>query len=79
MIYPSLKRKCAPNPGWFIAKKGMVYEFAANTLNTTNLPSDLPPDGLLQLSPVLAGVGGDGRVAISTKETVVKTRSLLGD
>ncbi len=62
-----------------VAKKGMVYEFAANTLDTTNLPSDLPPDGPLQLSLVLAGVGGDGRVVISTKETVVKTRSLLGD
>jgi PPOX class probable F420-dependent enzyme len=33
-------------------------------------------DGLPQLSPVTVGVGGDGRVLISTRETAMKTKNL---
>ncbi|HEX6932094.1 MAG TPA: PPOX class F420-dependent oxidoreductase [Streptosporangiaceae bacterium] len=36
-------------------------------------------DGLPQLSPVTAGVGADGRVLISTRETAMKTRNLAKD
>jgi PPOX class probable F420-dependent enzyme len=36
-------------------------------------------DGRPQLSPVLAGVDGQGRVLISTRETAVKTRNLTRD
>jgi len=33
-------------------------------------------DGRPQLSPVLAGIDGEGRVLISTRETAVKTRNV---
>jgi len=36
-------------------------------------------DGLPQLSPVTVGVGADGRVLISTRETAVKTKNLVRD
>jgi PPOX class probable F420-dependent enzyme len=36
-------------------------------------------DGLPQLSPVTVGVGGDGRVLISTRETAIKTKNLARD
>ena len=36
-------------------------------------------DGLPQLSPVAVGVGGDGRVLISTRETAMKTKNLARD
>lgn len=36
-------------------------------------------DGLPQLSPVTVGVGDDGRVLISTRETAIKTRNLGRD
>jgi PPOX class probable F420-dependent enzyme len=36
-------------------------------------------DGLPQLSPVTVGVGGDGRVLISTRETAMKARNLARD
>jgi PPOX class probable F420-dependent enzyme len=36
-------------------------------------------DGRPQLSPVTVGVGADGRVVISTRETAVKTRNLARD
>lgn len=36
-------------------------------------------DGLPQLSPVTVGVGGDGRVLISTRETAMKTKNLARD
>ncbi len=36
-------------------------------------------DGLPQLSPVTVGVGGDGRVLISTRETAMKTKNLACD
>jgi PPOX class probable F420-dependent enzyme len=36
-------------------------------------------DGLPQLSPVTVGVGGDGRVLISTRETAMKTKNLAKD
>lgn len=36
-------------------------------------------DGRPQLSPVTAGVGDDGRVLISTRETAVKTKNLARD
>jgi PPOX class probable F420-dependent enzyme len=37
------------------------------------------PDGRAQLSPVLVGVDEEGRLIISTRETAVKTRNLMGD
>lgn len=36
-------------------------------------------DGLPQLSPVTVGVGPDGRVLISTRETAMKTKNLARD
>jgi PPOX class probable F420-dependent enzyme len=36
-------------------------------------------DGLPQLSPVTVGVGADGRVLISTRETAIKTKNLARD
>lgn len=36
-------------------------------------------DGRPQLSPVTVGIGGDGRVLISTRETAIKTRNLARD
>ena len=36
-------------------------------------------DGLPQLSPVTVGVGEDGRVLISTRETAIKTKNLARD
>ena len=36
-------------------------------------------DGLPQLSPVTVGVGGDGRVLVSTRETAMKTKNLARD
>jgi PPOX class probable F420-dependent enzyme len=36
-------------------------------------------DGRPQLSPVTAGVGDDGRVLISTRETAIKTKNLARD
>jgi len=36
-------------------------------------------DGLPQLSPVTVGVAEDGRVAISTRETAMKTKNLARD
>lgn len=36
-------------------------------------------DGLPQLSPVTVGIGGDGRVLVSTRETAVKTKNLAKD
>jgi PPOX class probable F420-dependent enzyme len=36
-------------------------------------------DGRPQLSPVLVGVGPDGRLRISTRETAVKTRNVRRD
>jgi PPOX class probable F420-dependent enzyme len=36
-------------------------------------------DGLPQLSPVTVGVGADGRVLISTRETAMKTKNLAKD
>jgi PPOX class probable F420-dependent enzyme len=36
-------------------------------------------DGQPQLSPVTAGVGDDGRVLISTRQTAVKTKNLERD
>ncbi len=36
-------------------------------------------DGLPQLSPVTVGVGDDGRVLISTRETAMKTKNLARD
>jgi PPOX class probable F420-dependent enzyme len=36
-------------------------------------------DGLPQLSPVTVGVGDDGRVLISTRETAFKTKNLARD
>ena len=36
-------------------------------------------DGRPQLSPVTAGVGADGRVLISTRETAIKTKNLTRD
>jgi PPOX class probable F420-dependent enzyme len=36
-------------------------------------------DGRPQLSPVTVGVGGDGRVLISTRETAIKTMNLARD
>ncbi len=36
-------------------------------------------DGLPQLSPVTVGVGDDGRVLISTRETAIKTKNLARD
>lgn len=36
-------------------------------------------DGRPQLSPVLVGVAGDGRLAISTRETAMKTRNVRRD
>ena len=36
-------------------------------------------DGLPQLSPVTVGIGGDGRVLISTRETAMKTKNLERD
>lgn len=37
------------------------------------------PDGRAQLSPVLVGVDGAGRVVVSTRETATKTRNLARD
>jgi PPOX class probable F420-dependent enzyme len=37
------------------------------------------PDGRAQLSPVLVGVDGQGRLTISTRETATKTRNLMRD
>jgi len=36
-------------------------------------------DGRPQMSPVTVGVGGDGRVLISTRETALKTKNLARD
>jgi PPOX class probable F420-dependent enzyme len=36
-------------------------------------------DGRPQLSPVTVGVGADGRVLVSTRETAMKTRNLVRD
>ncbi len=36
-------------------------------------------DGLPQLSPVTVGVGDDGRVLVSTRETAIKTKNLARD
>jgi PPOX class probable F420-dependent enzyme len=36
-------------------------------------------DGRPQLSPVTAGVGADGRVLISTRESAIKTKNLARD
>jgi|ERR1017187_2970875 PPOX class probable F420-dependent enzyme len=36
-------------------------------------------DGKPQLSPVTVGVGADGRVLISTRETAIKTKNLTRD
>lgn len=36
-------------------------------------------DGRPQLSPVTAGVGADGRILISTRETAIKTKNLARD
>src|SRR5260370_37446563 len=36
-------------------------------------------DGRPQLSPVTVGVGADGRVLISTRETAIKTKNLERD
>jgi len=36
-------------------------------------------DGLPQLSPVTVGIGDDGRVLISTRETAIKTKNLARD
>src|SRR5258706_1833385 len=36
-------------------------------------------DGRPQLSPVTVGVGADGRVLISTRETAIKTKNLARD
>ena len=36
-------------------------------------------DGLPQLSPVTVGVGDDGRILISTRETAIKTKNLARD
>ncbi|HUZ53252.1 MAG TPA: PPOX class F420-dependent oxidoreductase [Streptosporangiaceae bacterium] len=36
-------------------------------------------DGFPQLSPVTVGVGDDGRVLISTRETAIKTKNLARD
>jgi PPOX class probable F420-dependent enzyme len=36
-------------------------------------------DGLPQLSPVTVGVGADGRVLISTRETAMKAKNLARD
>jgi PPOX class probable F420-dependent enzyme len=36
-------------------------------------------DGCPQLSPVTVGVGADGRVLISTRETAIKTKNLARD
>ena len=36
-------------------------------------------DGRPQLSPVTAGVGADGRLRVSTRETAVKTRNIRRD
>jgi PPOX class probable F420-dependent enzyme len=36
-------------------------------------------DGRPQLSPVAVGLGADGRVLISTRETAIKTRNLTRD
>ena len=37
------------------------------------------PDGRAQLSPVLVGVDGAGRILVSTRETTVKFRNLARD
>lgn len=37
------------------------------------------PSGRLQLSPVLAGIDGEGRAIVSTRETARKTRNLTRD
>jgi PPOX class probable F420-dependent enzyme len=34
-------------------------------------------DGCPQLSPVTVGIGADGRVLISTRETAIKTKNLM--
>ncbi len=36
-------------------------------------------DGLPQLSPITVGVGDDGRVLVSTRETAMKTKNLARD
>jgi PPOX class probable F420-dependent enzyme len=36
-------------------------------------------DGLPQLSPVTVGIGDDGRVLVSTRETAIKTKNLARD
>ena len=36
-------------------------------------------DGRPQLSPVLVGLAGDGRLTVSTRETAVKTRNVRRD
>jgi PPOX class probable F420-dependent enzyme len=36
-------------------------------------------DGRAQLSPVLVGVDGQGRLTVSTRETATKTRNLIRD
>jgi len=36
-------------------------------------------DGLPQLSPVTVGVGDDGRILVSTRETAIKTKNLARD
>lgn len=36
-------------------------------------------DGRPQLSPVTVGVGADGRVLVSTRETAIKTKNLARD
>jgi len=37
------------------------------------------PDGRAQVSPVLVGVDGAGRVVVSTRETAIKVRNLIRD
>ncbi len=41
--------------------------------------STLRKDGTPQLSPVTVGVDGEGRVAISTRQTAAKVKNLLRD
>lgn len=37
------------------------------------------PDGRPQMSPILAGVDGEGRIIVSTRESAVKTRNARRD
>ncbi len=48
-------------------------------INHRAVLSTFRSDGLPQLSPVTVGVGDDGRILVSTRETAMKTKNLARD